>query len=120
MKVTLVLAALLGFGTPGAVAQNAPRDPSGNQTIPQKDLSSRRGRNPKEQAACNSSLERFLKPGAPIGSASIFTKNRKARRAHEACRSGPIPTGRHAPPAVYTKSYFAGILFNSPLWTVTC
>jgi hypothetical protein len=60
MKITLVLVALLGFGAAGAVAHNAPGDPSGNQTIPQKDLSSRRGRNPKEQAAYNSSLERFL------------------------------------------------------------
>lgn len=60
MKVTLVLVALLGFGTASAVAQNAPSDPSGTQTISEKDLSSRRGRNPKEQATYNSSLERFL------------------------------------------------------------
>jgi hypothetical protein len=39
MKVALVLAALMGFGTAGAVAQIEPGDPSGNQTIPEKDLS---------------------------------------------------------------------------------
>ena len=38
MKVTLVLAALLGFGTASAVAQNVPNDPSGTQTISEKDL----------------------------------------------------------------------------------
>jgi hypothetical protein len=35
----LVLTALLGVGSRGAVAQIAPRDPAGNQTIPEKDLS---------------------------------------------------------------------------------
>ena len=59
MKVTLVLAALSGFGTASAVAQNAPSDPSGTQTISEKDLSPRRGRDPKDQVAYNSSLERF-------------------------------------------------------------
>ena len=41
----LVLTALLGLGSGGAVAQIAPGDPAGNQqTIPEKDLSRRRGR----------------------------------------------------------------------------
>ena len=36
----LVLTALLGLGSGGgAVAQIAPGDPAGNQTIPEKDLS---------------------------------------------------------------------------------
>jgi hypothetical protein len=35
----LVLTALLGSGSGGAVAQIAPGDPAGNQTIPEKDLS---------------------------------------------------------------------------------
>jgi hypothetical protein len=35
----LVLTALLGVGSGGAVAQIAPGDPAGNQTIPEKDLS---------------------------------------------------------------------------------
>ena len=41
MKATLplVLTALLGLGSGGAVAQIAPGDPAGNQTIPEKDLS---------------------------------------------------------------------------------
>jgi hypothetical protein len=34
MKVALVLAALLGFGTAGAVAPIAPGDPSGNHQKP--------------------------------------------------------------------------------------
>ena len=76
MKVTLVLAALLGFGTASAVAQNVPSDPSGTQTISEKDLS---------KVTYNSSLERFL--GA----------HRQRKTAHEACRAGAIPTGRHAP-----------------------
>jgi hypothetical protein len=41
MKAALpiVLTALLGLGSGGAVAQIAPGDPAGNQTIPEKDLS---------------------------------------------------------------------------------
>ena len=39
MKVALVLTALMGLGTAGAVAQIEPGDPSSNQTIPEKDLS---------------------------------------------------------------------------------
>jgi len=41
MKVALllVLTPLLGLGSGGAVAQIAPGDPAGNQTIPEKDLS---------------------------------------------------------------------------------
>jgi hypothetical protein len=35
----LVLTGLLGSGTVGALAQTAPGDPAGNQTIPEKDLS---------------------------------------------------------------------------------
>ena len=35
----LVLTALLGLGSGGALAQIAPGDPAGNQTIPEKDLS---------------------------------------------------------------------------------
>ena len=35
----LVLTALLGLGIRGALAQIAPGDPAGNQTIPEKDLS---------------------------------------------------------------------------------
>ena len=41
MKVALllVLTPLLGLGSGGAVAQIAPGNPAGNQTIPEKDLS---------------------------------------------------------------------------------
>ena len=105
MKVTLVLAALLGFGTVSAVAQNVPSDPSGTQTISEKDLSSCRGRNPKEQATYNSSLERFLSAHR-----QRFDKSKTGARSvpiwrdtHWSTRTDPWPD--------YTKSYFAGIFF---------
>jgi hypothetical protein len=119
MKVTLVLVALLGFGTASAVAQNAPSDPSGTQTISEKDLSPRRGRNPKEQATYNSSLERFL--SAHRQRFDIYQNSESKTSA----RSEPIWSDTHwstrtDPWPVYTKSYFAGIFFISISGPVRC
>ena len=118
MKATLVLKALLGFGTASAIAQNAPSDPSGTQTISEKDLSSRRGRNPKEQAAYNSSLERFL--SAHRQRFDIYHKSESKTSARSAVLLDTHWSTCTDPWPVYTKSYFAGIFFISISGPVRC